>query len=133
MHNDESPSKLARSASKGVRRPLLALRASTSVFVLSRQGRRAGRRLAFAGADVFSTPLGVFLRRQRLQVGVGLGMNLLQKRNAPAAPRPGAAALRELARHLRLALPNEVDELAARDVKAVADFGVEVHDPFPFF
>ena len=48
-------------------------------------------------------------------------MDLLQKRNAPAAAGARAAALRELARHLGLTAAHEVDELAARHVEAVAD------------
>src|SRR6516225_7977477 len=52
---------------------------------------------------------------------------LLEKRDAPAAAGAGAAAFGKLARHLRLATADEVDQLAPAHVEAVTDFGIEVH------
>src|SRR5258708_6895453 len=88
----------------------LAYFSANGSFLL-RQRRRARRRGAVAGADVLGTLGRVLFRRQHFQIGIRLGMNLLEKWNAPAAPRSRAAALGELARHLGLALPNEVHEL----------------------
>src|SRR5438477_7533716 len=91
----------------------------------SRQRRRPRRRHPLACPDVFRPPAFVLLRRQSLQFRLatfkGLLINLLEKRNAPAATGAGAAAERKLAGNFRLFAPDEIDELAPRDVKAVAD------------
>ena len=52
---------------------------------------------------------------------------LLQIGNTPAATGSRAAALADLARATRLIQPDVVDDLAFRDVEAVADFIVEIH------
>src|SRR6266404_3190206 len=88
-------------------------------------------RRALAGPDISSAAAFVFGRRELFQLGFaaldGLLVELLEEGNTPAAPRPGAAAFRELAGHLGTAKANEIDELAPRHVKAVANLGIQVH------
>src|SRR2546423_835456 len=86
----------------------------------------ASRRwLALAGGDVLRAPAFVLLWGQPLQLGLAaahrLVENLLQKRDAPAAAGAGATALRQLAGDLRPGAAHEVDQLAAVDVKTIAD------------
>src|SRR5207248_10131897 len=99
---------------------------------VGRQRRGPRRRRALAGADVGGPAAFVLLRREafqlRLAAGDGLLVDLLEEGDAPAAAGAGAAALRELARHLGPALADEIEQLPPRHVEAVAHFGVEVHD-----
>src|SRR5262249_30545716 len=104
-------------------------------LLVGRQRRRAGRGSAAAGANVLRTALLVFLRRDLFKLHAGavarMPDDLLQKRHPPAAAGAGAAALRKLAHHPRLAAAREVLELAPRDVKAEADLGVGIHHATP--
>src|SRR5260221_11442475 len=90
---------------------------------LPRQRRRPRRRFALAGADVRRPALFVLRRGKLLQFARfaalhGLLEKLFQEGNAPAAAGAGAAALRKLARDLRLGPPQVVHQLAARHVEA---------------
>src|SRR5689334_12125350 len=106
--------------------------AGSSIDLVRRQRRCPRRRRSLAGADILGPPLFIFLRRQSFQLG-GIAAfnpllkNLFEKRNAPAAAGAGPAAFGKLARHLGPPLPQEVHQLAAGNMKAVTDLGVEVH------
>src|SRR6516165_8031434 len=101
-----------------------------SALFFFRQRSRTGGRRPLAGAYVLGPAPRVIFGCHRFQVAFGLRVNLLEKRNAPAAAGPRPAALGELAGYLRLSLPREVHQLAARHVEAITDFGVEVHQRF---
>src|SRR5262249_43518734 len=107
-------------------------RLNKRLLLLRRQRRRPWRRLALAGPDVRGPALLVLLGRQLLQLRLAarhrLPVQLLQERNAPPAAGAGAAALRELARHLRAVDADEVEQLPLGHVKAVTDLAVDVHD-----
>lgn len=90
------------------------------------------RGFAFARADVFATPAGVFFRRKLIDLAflgrrAGL-VELLEERDAPTASGASAAALRELARGLGRRLPHEVDDLSSAHVEAITNLRVEVHE-----
>src|SRR5262245_13182062 len=54
-------------------------------------------------------------------------VKLFQKRNAPAATSPRAAAFRKLTGDARPGKPNEVHQLAAGNMETVADLGIKIH------
>ena len=100
-------------------------------FLFRWQRRGAGRRGAFAGPNICGSQALVFGRCQFLELGVTtrhrLLMELLEKRNAPAAARAGPAAFGQLARDFGPKETDKIDQLSPRDVKTITDLGVRVH------
>jgi hypothetical protein len=77
----------------------------------------------------------VFSGRQTVEFRLAsencLFVELAQERHAPPAASSCAAALRKLAGNARSLEPDETHQLASRDVKAVANLGIQIHDrPF---
>src|SRR5262249_1706750 len=97
------------------------------------QGSSTGRRRPFSGADVGSPPALVLSGSQLLQLGCAsfdrLLVKLLEEGNTPPAARAGAAALGELTGDFGPVPPHEIDQLAARHVKTVTDFRIQIHQP----
>src|SRR5207248_16408 len=69
--------------------------------------------------------LGLQLVQIRLTAGLELLMELLQKGDAPATAGPRSTALRELTGNPGTLDAQEVEQLPAADVEAVADFLIE--------
>src|SRR5207244_13590416 len=96
-----------------------------------RQRHGTGWRRPFAGPDVSSPAAFVFGRSELLELRFAapnsLLVELLQKRNAPAAACSGAAAFGKLAGTLVTTQANEIHQLALRHVEAVTNFRIPLH------
>ena len=113
--NRDSPATLTRDDPKSLRRR-----------------NRSGSRDSLACLDVVAALPSVLLRRQRIVAQLLRSVRLVevasQKRNAPAATGSRSAALGKLAGSTRIVNPLEVEDLPLRDVEAVTNRVIQLHD-----